>query len=106
MQLQLSVAERQLLADILEQTRYSLTQGVEPGRETPDREAKARECEELVTKIFENQLQFSADELDTLTAVLKDRRHLQEQGSSQEQERERQLLQSLTDKIIELCVMI
>jgi len=104
MQLQLSVAERQLLADILEETRYSFMQGAEPGRKTPERESKARECEGLLTKVYENRLQFSADELDTLTAVLKDRRHLQEQGSEQEQKR--QLLQSLTDKIIELCVMI
>lgn len=105
MQLQLTLAERQLLADILEQRRYSLVQTVEPDRPTQEQKLKASEYEELFTKVVEKRLQFSSDELDTLMGVLRDRdREFRERGSSQDANW--QVLQSLTDKIVELCAMV
>lgn len=103
MQLQLNTDERQLLADILEQTRYSLMQGAELGQLTEERSSKARECEELFARVVEKRLQFSTDELDALSVLLRNYDRELEQGAGQEQKR--QLLQSLTDKIVEICVM-
>lgn len=105
MQLQFTLAERQLLADILEETRYALMQGASAEREVPERDRiKARECIDLFGKVVERHLEFSADELDMLAAVLSDRdRELRERGVSQEQ---RRLLQSVLDKITEACMMI
>ena len=103
MQLQLSIAERQLLADLLAEANYSLMEGSEPAQEILERKLRAREYDGLMAEFFETPMEFSADELKMLMILLKCNLRDHKQGAPQEPRDE--LLQSLTDKITDACVM-
>lgn len=105
MQLHLDRAELQLLADVLELRQSELR---EVARDRPADASLARQLADfaaVLDGVNNRRLQFDADQLDMLNALLGEfcRRALPK-GVEEEQRHHR--LESLRDKIAEVCAMI
>jgi hypothetical protein len=114
MQLRFTLEERQLLADILEELDFKLrsaSRNPNSGEPAPlDNQVLA--VEGLLDQVIDAKFEFGCDELDRLVEVLTaHKRKLEEElrnaanGSSEDLQRKRRLLQSILDKVIEACAM-
>jgi hypothetical protein len=115
-QLHLTIAELQLLADVLEARSFALRQSIDQGRVPQPELAKLRlhELEEMLTKVIEKRPAFSCDELISLSDLLPvvDREWKALIAKSGDPEviekanRSRIIWQALGDKIVESCAMV
>lgn len=116
MQLHLTIAELQLLADVLEERSFALRQSIDQGREPHPEVAKLRlhELEEMLTKVIEKRPAFSCDELislsDLLPIVDREWKAVIAKGGDpkviEKANRNRIVWQALGDKIVESCAMV
>lgn len=102
MQLSLTKSELQLLADLLEQKRYAITYNTQSAS---DREVMlARDYQELLGKVIEHDLRFSADELVTLSDLLNEcDLELKQAGAADVR---RASLEAMLDKFVEATAMV
>src|SRR6266545_3340520 len=101
MQLSLTKSELQLIADLLEQKRYSISHSTQPAS---DRELMpARDCENLLGKVIDHDIHFGADELCTSCDLLNELdRELKQSGVSGAR---RGQLEAMLDKFVEVSSM-
>jgi hypothetical protein len=102
MQLLLTKSELQLLADLLAQKRYAISQTTQP---ISDRERMlARDLDALLGKVIEHDIHFSCDELVTLTDFLNEcDRDIKKAGATDET---CATLEAMLDKFVEACAMV
>jgi hypothetical protein len=99
MQLLLTKPELQLLADLLEQKRYSITHSSTPA--TGHELMLARDYEDLLGKIIDHDIHFGADELSALIDLIDDCD--KQSGIAVERHAE---LESMLDKFVEASAMV
>jgi hypothetical protein len=115
-QLLFTIAELQLLADVLEAKSFALRQSIDQGHEPRPEQSKIRlrELEEMLTKVIEKHPAFSCDELISLSelvpAVDREWKALIATGGDpsaiEKINRNRIIWQALGDKIVECCAMV
>ncbi len=114
MQLHLTLAELRLLSDILEEKRFALVLANSVGRASgPDLGPRLQELEEMLAKLSDKRPAFSSEEFVSMSEILSETERawsdqLPAAGDSEmvsQTRRNKAVLQSLKDKIVECCAM-